>query len=165
MLYPNQRFRPQAPGQAKHLNDQVLADQRQAKAREQARRLRRVVDDARRRVKAMIKELEHTLQHGAHDDHRIHEGIENLEEVAKGIEHLAGETHTEIAHNPASHMPEYQQGELGGEASLFQLIGVFIVILRRIHILRSHERARKAKDKAAEAKRLLNAVKAEAKRR
>jgi hypothetical protein len=162
-FYPNQRPPGRAFENAKRLNDQVLADQRAQRGRDAARKLRVAVDDTHHRLKRILKDLEH-LEHGRHEDHRMMDGAENFDDIARDLEKISTETHTEIQHNPASHFPEYQQGG-HPEAGLFQLIGMIIIILRRIQHLRSHMKSGEARRKAADAKRAMAELKAIAKRR
>ena len=162
--YPNQRFRPTAPSNAKHLGDQVLGDQRLQKARDAARKLRGHVDGARHKLKKLIDELEH-LKHERHEDEHKAEAGEKLDHLVHEIEKVAHETHTELSHNPATHLPEYHHGTHGPEAGLFQLVSLLIIVLKRIQQMRSHAHKKLGKKNGEEAKRLLNAVKAEAKKR
>ncbi len=163
--YPNQQFRPRAPQQAKHLNDQVLADQRLLKARQEAaKKLRGVIDDGRKKLKKLLEELEH-LKHERHEDEHRGEAGEKLDHVLHDLHESAHKLHAEIGHNPASHHHEYHQGVGGPEVGIFQLLHLFAITVHRIRMLGSRRRAELAKKILGAAKCLLDDLTTVAKRR
>ena len=92
--------------------------------------------------------------------------------VGQRFDHVLRRTVTEadnlifsaLTHNPATHLPEYHQG-VGPEAGIFQLVTLIVIALDRLKKRYSRASHDLGCRKAEEAKRVLNEVKAEAKKR
>jgi hypothetical protein len=167
--YPNQRGGTYKQlHQQQQLNQQFTMDQRQQQRQYAAKQLRQTIDQAAKHVNGVVKHLEHFV-HSAHhnyeQDHISMHGAEEFDHLSNEIQNLAALTHTEIQHSPLSHMPEFHQGHVeGGEAGLFQVIATFVILLRRIQLMRN-EAKQKARRDANDVKGWLNKIRALAKKR
>jgi len=154
---------------SKRLHEQLQRDNQDHKTRHLAQQFRREVSAAGKRIRAINKSLhdfKHETHHAREQDHEHMHGMEEWDHLSHEIQNLAGVTHTEIQHSPLAGSAELQQLHHGedGAASLFQLIAMFVILIRRCQLARPELKARARKD-AAEVKGWLNKIRALARRR